>query len=169
MDQHKTEREKLLSIKKHFEQAVATNNIEAMREYIDADFSFVSFTDRAFNDFDSFCARWKKTHDEIVGQGDFSTTLMPEPTLFFNDIAIAYGNSENHMQDRKGKRFQYNSHWTVIFKKDGDNWKVLRGHNSLDPFGNPMLQAGIKQAVMKYSTLAFAAGVLISALVFWLL
>ena len=164
MDAFESEREKLRAIKSQFEEAVATNNMEVMREHAHTAFSFVSFTDRAFNDFDSFIARWQQTREEIVGQGNFSTTLLPEPTIFVGDIAIAYGNSDNRMHDRKGHHYQYPSHWTVVFQKDGEDWKVLRAHNSLDPFGNPMLRAGIKKAVLKYTALGFIAGIVVSAL-----
>ena len=164
MDPYEAEREKLRHIKSTFEQAVADNNIGVMREHADDDFSFVSFTDRAFDDFESFQKRWEQTRSELVGSVSFTTRLSPQPTIFVGDIAIAYGNSQNDMLDKNGDNYRFDSHWTVIFRKDGDDWKVLRGHNSLDPFGNPMLKAGVKRTVTKYAAVAFLLGAVAGAL-----
>lgn len=165
MDPYEQERNKLREIKALFEKAVADNNIEVMREHLDDDFSFVSFTDRSFDDFDSFSKRWKQTRDEMVGSsGSFTTSLSPQPTIFDGDMAIAYGNSQNAMQDKSGDQYNFDSHWTVIFRKHGDDWKVLRGHNSLDPFGNPMLKTGVKRAVTKYAVVTFLLGAVAGAI-----
>jgi len=164
MDPYKAEREKLRHIKSLFEEAVADNNIEAMRDYVHDDFSFVSFTDRAFDDFESFRQRWTRTRSEMVGSGTFTTSLSPEPTIFAGDIAVAYGNSQNDMLDKNGGDYHFDSHWTVIFRREDDDWKVLRGHNSIDPFGNPMLKAGVKREVTKYATAAFLLGGVVGAL-----
>ena len=63
------------------------------------------------------------------------------------------------MIDRKGASFDYHSNWTVIFKQTDNSWKVLRAHNSLDPFANPMLIAGVKAKLFKTGLAAFTLGV----------
>ncbi len=169
MDPYDIERKKLRHIKVVFEKAVAENNIETMRNHVHDDFSFVSFTDRAFDDYESFREQWGRTRSEMVGTGSFTTSLSPMPTIFSGDIAVAYGNSQNDMLDRKGGKYHFHSHWTVVFKKEGDNWKVLRGHNSIDPFGNPMLKAGVKSAIFSYSVAAFLLGSVVGIVLCWLI
>lgn len=164
-DMHESSREQLRALQVIFEKAVMNNTIEDMREHIDDDFSFVSFTDKSFDNFDAFAKQWKISRDEMIGNGSFTTQLNPDPALFEGDIAICKGNANNQMNDRKGKSFEYGSNWTVIFKQTNGVWKVLRAHNSLDPFKNPMLVSGVKKYVFKMSAIAFGIG-LLSAFIF---
>jgi len=168
MDTHSEEREKLRAIQAIFEKAVANNSIEDMRPYTDPEFSFVSFTDRSFSDFDSFSQQWGRTRQEMVGAGSFSTQLDPEPSVFFDNTAVSYGNSKNNMVDSNGHAYEFTSHWTVVFRRRDGEWKVLRAHNSLNPFTNPMLKRAVKAMLIKYSLIAFVAGgVLCSLLVYF--
>ena len=158
MDIYGEEREKLRSIQTVFEKAVENNTIEDLKSYTDPEFSFVSFTDRSFTDFDSFSRQWGETRKEMVGSGSFNTQLEPEPTLFFGDIAVCYGNSINKMVNNKGNKFDFTSHWTVIFKRHDAEWKILRAHNSLNPFSNPMLIHAVKFKLTLSSLVAFIFG-----------
>ena len=133
------ERNRLREIQQIFESAVKNNEIEKIEPYTHPDFSFVSFTDRCFMDFDSFQKRWKQTRIEMVGSGSFETDLDPKPSFFYNDIAVTHGNSKNIMVDKNNNKSEFTSNWTVVFKKEEDQWKVIRAHNSIDPFANPML------------------------------
>ncbi|MDH5324705.1 MAG: DUF4440 domain-containing protein [Gammaproteobacteria bacterium] len=157
-DLNESEREKLRAIQVVFEQAVASNNIEALRPHTDPEFSYVSFTDRSFADFDAFSKQWDLTRKEMVGNGSFTTQLNPQPSLFLGDIAVCTGNSENTMVDKRGQSFTFSSHWTVVMKKSAGDWKVLRAHNSLDPFSNPMLVHAVKSKVLQTGALAFIVG-----------
>ena len=164
-DKYVVEREKLNELKALFEKAVENNSIEDMRAHTHPDFSFVSFTDKTFQDFDSFKKQWNITRKEMVGSGSFSTSLDPQPTLFFDDIAIASGSADNKLVNNKGQAFNFHNNWTTIFKRDNNGeWKVLRAHNSLDPFGNPMLVQGVKDKVFKLSILSFLIGFILCAL-----
>jgi len=169
METHTEQREKLREIQAIFENAVSNNSINDMKAYCDPEFSYVSFTDRSFSDFDSFSTQWDLTRQKMVGNGRFSTALEPEPALFVDDIAICYGNSKNEMLDIKGTTFDFTSHWSVIFKRTDGDWKVLRAHNSLNPFSNPMLQHAVKNTIIKYSVIAFTAGAVLCSLLTYLL
>lgn len=169
MDNYEQEREKLRTIQTIFEQAVKNNTINDIKPYTDADFSFVSFTDRSFSDFESFSKQWNLSRNEMVGSGSFSTALNPEPSIFIDDIAICYGNAKNNMVDKKGYSFEYTSNWTVIFKRSDSEWKVLRAHNSLDPFYNPMLKSAVKSSLLKFSVFAFVLGGALCSLLTYLI
>ena len=159
------EREILRGLQQRFEKAVKENKIEDIKDITHDDFSFVSFTDRCFMDFDSFSKRWKLTRDEMVGDGHFETSLSPKPTFFYGDIAVAHGNSTNQMKDNKGKDFNFTSNWTVIFKKMGDGWKVVRAHNSLDPFANLMMVSAVKNKLFMISGMVGLAGLMLGLLI----
>ena len=153
MDKHEKSREELRAMQQVFQQAVKNNTIEDMRAHIDADFSFVSFTDKSFDPFDDFEKQWKISRAKMIGNGEFTTELNPQPAQFVGDIAVCKGNASNHMVDNQGKSFEYGSNWTVIFKQTDGVWKVLRAHNSLDPFGNPMLISHVKTSLLKPASL----------------
>jgi len=167
-DQQTVERDKLRELQGVFEKAVKDNTIENMRPFIHPEFSFVSFTDKSFDDFDSFKQQWDLTRKEMVGSGHFSTQLNPAPTLFIDDIAIAHGNAKNSLLNTRGQSFNFTNNWTVIFKRLDGEWKVLRAHNSLDPFSNPMLVNGVKQKIIKYSLLSFSGGILLCSILSYL-
>lgn len=169
MDDHSEDREKLRHIQSVFENAVKNNTIDDLKSYADPEFSFVSFTDRSFSDFDSFSQQWSSTRKEMVGSGNFSTTLEPEPSLFVDDIAICHGNSQNNMVNNKGVAFEFTSHWTVVFKRREGEWKILRAHNSLNPFSNPMLKHAVKVTIFKTSLFAFIVGGVICSLLTYLI
>lgn len=158
MSNHEEERERLRAIQAQFEKAVENNTIRDLEPLIAPDFSFVSFTDRSFSDFDSFTRQWDLTRKEMVGSGSFTTRLDPEPALFTEDTAICFGNSKNHMIDRKGHSYDFTSHWTVVFRRIEGEWKILRAHNSLDPFFNPMLKHAVKTTLVKSALAAFVLG-----------
>jgi len=168
-DQFEDDREQLRVIQTIFENAVDKNTLEDLGAYIDADFSIVSFTDKSFEDFESFIKEWKISRRKIVGKGGFITKLNPEPSLFIDDIAICKGCSDNTMVDNKGQRFKYTSNWTVIFKRTDGIWKILRAHSSLDPFRNPVLVSNVKRKIFMSSLLAFILGsVTCSVVAYWI-
>jgi len=157
-DVHANSRELLRAIQHRFEQAVQNNTIEDMREHVDSAFSIVSFTDSSFDNFDDFVRQWEITRTKMIGNGSFSTDMRPETTLFEDNIAICKGNAINKMVDKKGKSFEFTSNWSVVCKFDGQAWKILRAHNSLDPFENPMLVSGVKGHMVKAAAVAFLLG-----------
>lgn len=165
MTDHDQDRKQLREIQAIFEDAVLNNTIGNIKTHIHPDFSFVSFSDSLFTNFEAFETQWKKTRAEMVGSGSFTTALNPLPADFHGDIAVTQGNSDNVLVNPKGKTFNYTSNWTVVFKRDGDNWKVLRAHNSLNPFDNPMLIDGVKSKVVQASIAAGLTGAIASFLV----
>lgn len=169
MDKFEQEREKLREIQAVFENAVANNTIEDMRPYTDQDFSFVSFTDRSFKDFTAFSKQWQLTREEMVGDGSFRTQLEPDPSLFVDDIAVCLGNSKNTMVDKNGEKFEFGSNWTTVFKKTDGQWKVLRAHNSLDPFRNPMLVSAVKSKLKMTAVTSFFVGAALGSLIVYII
>jgi ketosteroid isomerase-like protein len=166
---YEQERKQLREIQGIFEHAVEHNDIEQLRAHSDPDFSYVSFSDRAFSDFDAFKQQWQLTRDKMIGAGSFKTQLNPEPSLFIDDIAVCHGNSTNQMVNNAGENFEFSSNWTVIFKRTAGEWKVLRAHNSLNPFSNPMLNQAIKKSTLKLGVGLFAAGGILCSLVTYLI
>ena len=155
------EHETLRGLKAVFEEAVNKNQMELIRPHLDKEFSVVTFTDREFTEFDKFTAQWAKTREQILKGGTYSIKLLPVRSQILGDIAITKGDSENVIVTGDGTEFKFTAHWTAVCRKTDGKWKILRGHNSLDPFGNPMLKSGVKGIVVKGVIIAAGVGCLV--------
>jgi ketosteroid isomerase-like protein len=154
----------LRELKAVFEQAASENNLDLLKPYVNEAFSAVTYTDREFTDFGAFKARWQKTRDEIVGSGSYKVTLLPERSELYGDFAICRGDSDNVLVNSDGKEFRFTSHWTAVCRKVDGEWKILRAHSSLDPFGNPMLVDGVTTRIVQTAAVAALGGVLVGGI-----
>src|SRR5688572_3869896 len=141
---NEAEHQALRELKAVFEQAASENKLDLLKPHVGDKFSAVTFTDREFSDFEKFKARWQKTRDEIVGSGSYKVTLLPERSEIYGDIAVAHGDSENVLITGAGNEYHFTSHWTAVFRKVDGQWKIVRVHSSLDPFGNPMVVGEVR-------------------------
>ena len=132
-DANEPDHQALREIKAVFEKAASENNLELLRPYVNETFSAVTYTDREFTDFDAFKARWQKTRDEIVGDGSYKVTLLPERSEIYGDFAIARGDSENVLVNQAGKEFHFTSHWTAVCRKVDGQWKIVRAPQLAGP------------------------------------
>lgn len=132
-----------------FEEAVNRNELDLLKPYLDENFTVVTYTDLEFSDFDVFKAAWQKRRDELLAGGSYTVELEPELSDLRGDIAIARGNSKNVLTTGSGDEYHFSSHWTAVCRKVDGEWKILRAHSSLDPFGNPMLVSHVRSHIHK--------------------
>ena len=158
-DAAESDHEALRKLRDVFQEAAARNDMDLMKPYLAPEFSIVTFTDKEFTDFETFKAQWQATRKAMLGQsGSYKVELDPERSLIMGDFALCRGNSRNVMVNDSGRKFVFTAHWTVICRKIDGNWKIVRGHNSLDPFRNPMLTYGVKKIVIQTGVIAFLVG-----------
>jgi hypothetical protein len=55
-----------------------------------------------------------------------------------------------------------------VFRKQDGQWKVVRVHSSLDPFGNPMVVGEVKNRMIQAGVGAGIGGLVIGGLIAWL-
>jgi ketosteroid isomerase-like protein len=159
----------LREFKTLFEKAASENQLDLLKPMLHEPFSVVTYTDREFTDFEAFKSRWQQTRDEIVGNGSYKVTLKPDRSEIYGDLAIARGDSDNHLVTAAGNEYRFTSHWTAVFRKVDGQWKVVRVHSSLDPFGNPMVVGEVKRRMLQVGSAAAIGGLLIGALAAYLL
>lgn len=164
-DDDEADHQALREFRTLFEQAASENKLDLLKPHLHEPFSIVTYTDREFTDFEAFKARWQKTRDEVVGSGTFKVTLEPERSAIFGDVAVARGNSKNVLVNGAGKEYQFTSRWTAVFRKVDGQWKVVRVHSSLDPFGNPMIIDQAWRKVLQVGIAAAVAGLVVGGLV----
>ena len=164
------DRAKLRALKPVFEKAASENQIDLLKPHLHDPFSAVTYTNREFTDFETFKARWQKTRDEVVGpRGSYKVTLRHEPAVFFDDVAVVRGDSDNFLVTSDGNEYRFNSHWTGVCRKVDGEWKILRMHFSLDPFGNPMVVGAVKRRLTQVGIATAAGGLIVGALVAWVI
>lgn len=168
-EQDEADHAALREYKALFEKAASENQLDLLKPLLHEPFSVVTYTDREFTDFEAFKARWQKTRDEIVGNGSYKVTLRPERSLIYGDMAIARGDSDNVLVTGAGNEYRFTSHWTAVFRKHDGQWKIVRVHSSLDPFGNPMIVGEVKRRMLQAGIAAAAGGLLIGGVLAYLL
>ena len=149
----------LRKLKAVFEEAATLNKLELLKPHLHEPFSFVTYTDREFTDFDEFKRQWDRTRERLLAGGSYSVTLKPERSDIYGDLAIARGNSDNVIKTGAGEEYRFGSHWTAVCRKVDGEWKIVRAHSSLNPFDNPLLRAEIRKASVRYGAAAIASGI----------
>jgi len=168
-EENKADHDALRNIRHVAENAINRNDLDMIRPYLAPEFSIVTFTDREFTDFDAFKAQWGKTRRKMLGErGTFKVDLDPELSLIKGDIALCRGNAKNTLMNDSGKVFEFTSHWTATCQKVGGKWLVVRAHNSLDPFHNPILEHAVRSLLLKSVGAAALISLLLGAALVWL-
>ena len=157
----------LRKLKSLYEEAVNTNQLDLLKPHLDASYSAVTFTNREFTDWETFKTEWQKSRERFLQGGSYKVTLLPERSQILGDVAIALGDSKNVLVTGGGDEYQFSSRWTSICHKVDGQWKIRRIHSSIDPFRNPMVEAGARKAVTKYATIAALAGIALGLAVCW--
>ncbi|MEX2121316.1 MAG: nuclear transport factor 2 family protein [Pirellulales bacterium] len=160
-DDNEADHQALRELKAVFEKAASENNLDLLRPRLHESFTAVTYTDREFTDFEAFKTRWQATRDAIVGDGSYKVVLRPERSLIQGDIAIARGDSNNLLVTGAGNEYHFTSHWTAICQKSDGQWKLLRAHSSLDPFGNPMVVADVRRKLIQVGLAAAVGGLVV--------
>jgi ketosteroid isomerase-like protein len=153
--------EALRELRRVYEKAANENNLDLLKPYLHKDFSVVMMSNREFRDFESLKKQWQITRDKFVGDGVYEMRLEPELSTILGDIAIARGDSTNRIVTGAGKELSFDAKWTAICIKEGGRWKILRGHGSLDPFGNEFVRSAVKGLVLKVAAGALIAGLVV--------
>jgi ketosteroid isomerase-like protein len=151
-EENKADHDALRNIRQIAEKAINQNDLDLIAPYLAPEFSIVTFTDREFTNFDAFKTQWGKTRLKMLGtHGSFKVDLDPELSLIKGDIALCRGNSKNTLVDDSGNIFEFTSHWTATCQRIDGKWVILRAHNSIDPFHNPILEHAVRILLLKWS------------------
>lgn len=151
---HADERAILLQLKDQYEKAVSEGNADLVASHIAESFTGVMTTNESVTGLAGLKDYWKRIQELIGSGGTVSTKIAYEPTLFAGDLALSHGTSTNQVKTSAGKTYQYNTHWTAISRKSGQEWKLLRIHDSMDPINNEFVEAFSSYRALKYSAIS---------------
>ncbi|MGH9723184.1 MAG: YybH family protein [Bryobacteraceae bacterium] len=127
-------------IKTLYEQAVSNNQIDKLQPYLAKNFRGVVLTGEEVKSFDDLKAVNLKIRQLIGSGGTYSVKVNYAPGVMFGNVAVAHGNTEDTVVTGGGKRFEFQTLWTVDLVKEPDGWKLFRIHSSIDPVNNVFVQ-----------------------------
>jgi ketosteroid isomerase-like protein len=158
-DGSEEDKEALRALARLFEQAVAQRDLKRFQSVLAPEFAATLVTDEVVNR-ETMTRFWDWVWGLIGPKGQWTVKIEPDPTMFFGDVAVARGVSNDRILTEKGREYAYSWHWTVVLQKREGQWRPVAGHGSLDPLGNVFIQA--EQAWMKG---IFGVGGLVAGLV----
>jgi len=136
------DRQALRAIAKTFEESVKQRDLTRFQATLDSSFAGFMVTNERV-DRQSITRFWEWAWGLIGPKGTWTIEIVPEPATFFGDLAVARGVGRDHIVTEGGRQWRFNWHWTAVFRKVGDEWKLISGHGSMDPLTNVFVKAEI--------------------------
>jgi len=137
------DRQALRAIAKTFEESVRQRDISRFQATLDPTFAGVMVTNEVV-DRQSIRKFWDWAWGLIGPKGTWTIEITPEPATFFGDLAVAHGVGRDHIVTEQGREWRFTWNWTAVFRKVGDEWKLVAGHGSMDPLGNVFVKAEVR-------------------------
>jgi len=164
-EDHPEDRTILRNLKDTYEKAVNEANAELIAPYIADDFSGVVATNVQVSGLTGLKDYWKQIQDLLGPGGKVKTSVSFEPSLISGDFAVSHGTSDNTATTSAGQTYHYTTYWTALSRKTGNDWKLVRIHDSIDPINNEFVNSFSQLRAVKYAAIsgvaALIAGVVI--------
>lgn len=89
-----------------------------------------------------------------------------QPAVFYGDVAIAAGSTEDEFTPHHRGVFNFSSRWTASLKKTDGQWKIIALNLSTNTFDNVLVTELKRFAVMTGIAGAVGGGILVAAIGF---
>lgn len=154
--------EALRALKQLYEQAVSEGDPSLLKAHLDERFSGVMVTGEEVDSFEALEAYWQKIQQLMGEGGRYEVQVSPAGlSQIFGDYALASGVTDDRIVTGAGKEFRFSSRWTAICARDeAGQWRLLRVQGSIDPLGNPFVEARLRGAQVATGGAALAVGLL---------
>jgi ketosteroid isomerase-like protein len=159
----------LRQMKATYEAAIRTGDLAPLKPLFTSETSAVMLLGQEIKSFAELEEHWKHVRDLIGAGGTYTTTLNPETSLIYGEVALSRGTSDEHVKSSSGLEFKFTSRWTAVSRRIGSEWKVVRLHGSMDPVNNVFVTTFLQRAKLTYGlggvalglALAFGLGLLL--------
>jgi len=168
--QEEAEHEALRGLRAIYEQAVDDDRLDLLQPHLHAEFTGVMVTGRHVANFDEVRAYWRDIGSLIGEGGRYTTSVKPEWTTLFGDVALARGTTDDVVVTSEGQEFRFQTFWTAVLQKDEGRWKIRRLQGSMDPITNPFVREFTRRTVIRSGVIGGILGVLLGVvltLVVW--
>lgn len=162
-----TTHEELRALKATMETAINNNDIDTLLANVEDEVVFTTMNSDVVVGKDAIRAYFNKMSvgpDRVVDK--VTTRFIPDAKsiLYGDDIAIAYGHTDDHYVLRNGTEFNVNARWSTTMRRSDGQWRVASFHYSVNMFDNPILAAQRKLLV----GIALVGSLLLAAVGYWL-
>jgi ketosteroid isomerase-like protein len=144
-----------------YEDAANNGKLEALKPYLDPEFSGVMVTGEEVTNFASMEEYWARMQTLLGEGGTYHVKVnVAERAILSGDLAVARGTTEDVVK-AKGSEYRFEGRWTAVCRKRGGQWKMLRIQASMDPVTNPFVMAAVRAASMTAGAIAGIAGLIV--------
>jgi len=160
-DPHQADRAQLRELMGEIESAINNHDLAKIKSHIHPD-AIITFQDAKVAR--GVGALEEYFEDKLGGESavlkGFSTEAdVDAPATFYDNVAVAYGHSNDKFVFATGNEIKLVSRWTATLRKEAGQWSVIALHFSANMFDNPLLNAA-KQKLVLFSLLAFILGLI---------
>jgi ketosteroid isomerase-like protein len=159
----------LRQIKTIYENAIHTGDLSPLKPLFAPETSAVMILGQEVKSFAELEEHWKYVRNLIGPGGSYSTTLHPERSLIYGDVAVSRGVSDEIVTTGAGQEYKFTSRWTAVSHRVGNEWKVIRLHGSMDPVTNVFTTTFLRSAKYTYGIGGVIVGALLGSVMVLLL
>ena len=157
--------EALRQLKAVYEQAAREGRPDLLEPHLDAQFTGVMVTGEQVDSFASLDSYWQGIRELMGAGGTYQTEVhVAERAIIGGDLAVARGTTDDVVVTGGGDEYRFSSRWTAVCRKRDGQWKLLRLHGSIDPIGNPFVEAQFTAALVATGSIAGVIGLVVGAL-----
>jgi ketosteroid isomerase-like protein len=154
--------EALRALVGEYEKAIAEANPAILEPYLAEDFSGVMVTGEGVDGMESLQAYWNKIQG-MMGEGGKYTVevVVPQPATIVGDLAYAHGTTKDRVVTGDGELYDFQGFWTAVCRKEGEQWKIVRIHGSMDSVGNTFVRKAVSTASLWSGLMGGGIGVVL--------
>ena len=164
-DGHAADRQQLLHILDDIERGINEANIEMMVRHIDKKAVVTWLNAEVSHGPDDVRAYFKR----MVGSGP-DTVLskyvthpkISQQAIFYGDVAVANGTTEDEFTPHRRSVFKFSSRWTATLRKTEGQWKIIALNLSTNTFNNALI-VELEQLAVFAGAGGLLGGLLLSA------
>jgi ketosteroid isomerase-like protein len=151
-----------------YENAIDKSDPDVLKPHLADDFTGVMVTGEEVASLESLDAYWAKIQGYLGDGGKYTVKVkVPEPATIIGDLAYAHGTTEDLAVTSDDKKYPFQGYWTAVCRRDGDAWKIVRIHGSMDALTNTFVMTSLQRASTYSGVIGGVAGFLLGALIVW--
>jgi len=128
--------EALRKIKAVYEEAVKSDDLTKLSPHLGANITAVTPTGEEVKGAKELQSYFKSIWNLIGKGGTYQVKVNVTNTDLYADIAVSYGTTDEFVKTAEGKEYKFPMLWTAVARRDGDGWKAIRMHGSMNPLTN---------------------------------
>jgi ketosteroid isomerase-like protein len=128
--------EALRKIKAVYEESLKSDDLSKLFPHLGGNMTAVTPTGEEVKGAQQLQAYFKSIWDLIGKGGTYQVKVNVTNTDLYGDIAVSYGTTDEFVKTAEGREYKFPMLWTAVARREGDGWKAIRMHGSMNPLTN---------------------------------